>query len=85
MAVTAEQYGEAHQAVKVDVSRQVLKQVEKWGFQRHTFEEWRAILDEEFSEAVCQIVAAKETGYKELTHVAAVVHAWMIDIRLRIK
>lgn len=80
--VTSNEYALAHELVDKDVRKQVLKQVTKWGFQRHTYEEWKAIFNEEFAEFECQVVAAKEIGYKELTHVVAVGMAWLVDMRL---
>lgn len=80
--VTFDQYAEAHTLVRADVTKQVIKQIEKWGFQRHTFEEWKAIFREEFAEFECKIIAAKEEGYEELKHVVAVGIAWMIDMKL---
>lgn len=81
--VTSYNYAEAHQIVKGDVSRQVMKQITRWGFQQHTFEEWRAIFNEEFAEFECEVIAAKELGYKELKHAVAVGMAWMIDIKVK--
>lgn len=66
--------------------RSLLKQLsvqwKKWGLQRHTYPEWKAILDEELAEFNCKVVAAKENGYEELKHCAAVCVAWMIDVIL---
>lgn len=80
--VIFDQYAEAHKAVRADITKQVIKQIEKWGLQRHTFEEWKAIFNEEFAEFECKVVAAKEMGYEELMHVVAVGIAWMIDVKL---
>ena len=76
-------YAQAHELVKKDVRRQVMKQISLWGFQRHTFEEWKAIFNEEFAEFECKVIVARETGYKELSHVVAVGMAWMIDMKLK--
>lgn len=81
--VTFDQYAEAHKIVREDVTKQVIKQIEKWGLQRHTFPEWEAIFNEEFAELECKVIAAKERGYEELMHVVAVGIAWMIDMKLK--
>lgn len=81
--VTFDQYAEVHTTVRADVTKQVIKQIEKWGLQRHTFEEWKAIFNEEFAEFECKVIAAKETGYEELMHTVAVGRAWLIDMKLR--
>ncbi|MBA7650545.1 hypothetical protein ES703_58354 [subsurface metagenome] len=83
--VTFDQYAEANTAVRDDVTKQVINQIEKWGLQRHTFPEWEAIFNEEFAEFKCKVITAKETGYEELMHVVAVGIAWMIDIKLKEK
>lgn len=75
-------YLEAQEKVVKDVIKQVVVQTNKWGYQTHTFEEWTAILEEEFAEFKCKVVAAKESGYGELIHSAAVTLAWLVDIRM---
>ncbi len=65
-----------------DVAKEKARQLKKWGIQRHSYPEWRAILDEELAEFACKVIAAKENGYDELTHVVAVGLSWLIDIKL---
>ena len=75
-------YLEAQERVISDVIGQVVVQINKWGYQRHSFEEWRAILKEELTEFECKVIAAKESGYDELIHTVAVGLAWLVDIKV---
>ena len=66
-----------------NLREQLVVQWEKWGMQRHTFEEWAAILNKELAEFNYKVIATKkEDGYEELRHCAAVCVAWMIDVLL---
>lgn len=65
-----------------DVAREKARQLKKWGIQRHSYPEWRAILDEELAEFTCKVIAAKENGYEELVHVVAVGLSWLMDIKI---
>lgn len=68
-----------------DLRKQLVIQWGKWGMQRHTFEEWAAILNKELAEFNCKVIATKEDGYKELGHCAAVCVTWMIDVLLTVE
>lgn len=74
-------YLEAQEKVVKDITDQAIYQTNKWGFQRHTFEEWEAILQEEFAEFKCDVIVGKNSGYGELVHMVAVGLAWLVDIR----
>ncbi len=76
-------YLEAQEKVVKDIIGQVVVQINKWGFQRHTFEEWDVILQEELAEFKCKVIAAKESGYDELIHTVAVGLAWLVDIKVK--
>ena len=67
-------------ACLVEIER--MRQNDKWGDQRHTAEEWMAILKEELAEANCAIVLDYpiERQIKELTECAAVLNAWLKDL-----
>jgi len=76
-------YLEAQEKTVSDIINEAIAQINKWGFQRHTFEEWDVILKEEFAEFKCKVIAAKESGYDELIHTVAVGLAWLVDIKLK--
>ncbi len=80
--MTQKQYELAETMVLKDLLKQLVVQWEKWGLQRHTYWEWRAILDEELAEMGTEVIVAKKDGYEELKHCAAVCMAWMIDLNL---
>ncbi|MES9681762.1 MazG-like family protein [Gottfriedia acidiceleris] len=72
-------------SVNEEVYQERLRQIEKWGNQRHPIGTWLSILGEEFGE-VCQaaqselgLVSVKDTDaddlYMECIHVAAVASA----------
>lgn len=75
-------YLEAQEEVVKNIIKQVVVQINKWGYQRHNFAEWDVILGEELAEFRCKVIAAKESGYDELIHTVAVGLAWLIDIRM---
>lgn len=58
------------------------RQYMKWGDQKHTPDEWRAIFDEEFAEFKCKQVCGyrAEEQLKELIEAAAVLCAWAKQI-----
>ena len=58
------------------------RQYEKWGDQKHTFKEWKAIFREEYSEFKCKVVCGyrPEEQLKELIEAAAVLCAWAKQI-----
>jgi len=61
------------------VAKERERQLDKWGDQTHTPEQWKAILDEEVAEAYCQIMCegVNEKTVAELSQIAAVAVAWM--------
>lgn len=54
------------------------RQYEKWGDQKHTFKEWKAIFKEEYAEFKCKAVCGyrAEEQLKKLIEAAAVLCAW---------
>lgn len=64
----------------IDVIKEVIAQLKKWNVQRHTFEEWKTIINEEFAELQTEVIVAHKDGYDELKQVVAVGMSWMIDI-----
>ena len=89
--------GQPHirQAIYEGLEVERLAQLEKWGEQRHTMQDWLTILAEEFGEvgmAVCKgwvppvehpEVDASYEVEKELIQTAAVCVAWLEDIYAR--
>lgn len=79
------EYEKATEQVWRDVIEERTRQLKKWGIQRHSYPEWRAIFDEELAEFVCKVIAAKEDGYDELKHVVAVGVSWMTHIKEQVE
>lgn len=69
-----------------NVLKEIKKQDEKYSNQLDknkiysalTYDQWKAILDEEYAEVHTEILVHDKDGVKELTQVAAVVFQWMI-------
>lgn len=78
-------YLEALEQVRKDIADQVALQIRKWGIQDRPRDEWMAIFKEEMAEFVCEVVVAKQDGYDEMIHVAAVVEAWLVNIQINRK
>ncbi len=74
------QYIAAEKEALNHLLKQLVVQWKKWGLQRHTYWEWKAILNEELAEMGTEVIVAKKDGYEELTHCAAVCVAWMINL-----
>ncbi len=65
-----------------DVCIEMEKQIEKWGYQEHTFEAWRTILEEELSEMKTEVIVNEIDGYKEGVQVAAVMLSWLRNLKV---
>ena len=79
--MTLKEHSNAGCSVLNDVCIEMERQIKKWGYQEHTFEEWRAILEEELAEMKTEVIVNKTDGYKEGVQVAAVMLSWLRNLK----
>lgn len=71
----------AEREVLSDVFDETERQIKKWGYQEHTHQEWKAILNEELAEMETEVIVNKTDGYLEGVQAAAVMMSWLRNLK----